>query len=179
MSPPTHSEGYRRGYLCGIIRGDGNLATYPDKRPSRAGAQLHRFRLALVDLEGLVRTREYLADRSVATDRFVFAAPTDARREMQAIRTQSASGVAAIREVTAWPRRPDRGWMLGFLAGIFDAEGSFGQVIRIANGDPKLIDWVCWCLRELSFTHVVERYPDRVSNVRLTGGLGSVMRFFS
>ena len=69
--------------------------------------------------------------------------------------------------------------MLGFLAGIFDAEGNFGGVIRIANTDQSIIDWTCWCLRRLGFAHVVERLADRpVQNVRLTGGLGPAMRFF-
>ena len=52
---------YRRGYLCGMIRGDGDLTV-----PTLYGSQTrrpdatHRFRVALVDHQGLSRTEEYL-----------------------------------------------------------------------------------------------------------------------
>ncbi len=53
--PSKDSTDYRRGYLCGMIRGDANLGScsYPN-------GDVHRFRLALTDYEGLDRTRSYL-----------------------------------------------------------------------------------------------------------------------
>ena len=32
---PAHSPGYRRGYLCGMIRGDGHVGSYSYERPGR------------------------------------------------------------------------------------------------------------------------------------------------
>src|SRR4051794_22092765 len=59
---------YRRGYLTGMVRGDGHLKTYRYERAGRAHGDVHRFRLALADVEGLHRTRDYLARAGVTTE---------------------------------------------------------------------------------------------------------------
>jgi hypothetical protein len=59
---PTDSAEYRRGYLCGMIRGDGHVGSHVYERPGRPPVRLAGFRLALVDLEALRRSRRYLAD---------------------------------------------------------------------------------------------------------------------
>ena len=51
---------YRRGYLTGIVRGDANLKVYRYQRAGRTHGDVHRFRLALADVEGLDRTQDYL-----------------------------------------------------------------------------------------------------------------------
>ena len=56
---------YRRGYICGLVRGDGTVGSYSYARPGRTNADVHRFRLALTDLEALRRGREYLRDAGV------------------------------------------------------------------------------------------------------------------
>jgi DNA repair photolyase len=173
---PVASREYRRGYLCGLVRGDGTVGDYIDKR---RGTTRPSFRLALADIEALSRAREYLALVDILTHDFLLAAGSVNRREIRAIRNQSCQGVSAIRGLVEWPRHAEQDWMLGFLAGIFDAEGNFGGVIRITNTDQAIIDWTCWCLRRLGFAHVVEqRAGTPVQNVRLTGGLGPAMRFF-
>ena len=97
---------------------------------------------------------------------------------MAAIRTSARANVDAIREVIAWPRHPQHRWVKGFLAGIFDAEGGYGGVIRIANTDPEIIDWTTYCLRRLDFPHVVEHDTrNGVAYVRLTGRPRRRMRF--
>src|SRR3989475_5085737 len=48
---------YRLGYLCGVIRGDGLLASHQYRRSTGARADQHQFRLALCDVEGLLRTQ--------------------------------------------------------------------------------------------------------------------------
>ena len=52
---PAETPEYRRGYLCGLIRGDGHLGSYRYTRPGRAIDEVHRFRLALTDAEALRR----------------------------------------------------------------------------------------------------------------------------
>ncbi|MGH3304652.1 MAG: hypothetical protein ACRDOK_23850 [Streptosporangiaceae bacterium] len=50
--PPKPTAGYRRGYLCGMIRGDGHVGLY--SYAGRGRQEQHcRFRLALVDSEPL------------------------------------------------------------------------------------------------------------------------------
>ena len=71
---PDHGPDYRRGYLCGMIRGDGTLGTYAYGPEGRR--VVHGFRLALVDREGLSRTEEYLRLAGVPTTERVFQKAT-------------------------------------------------------------------------------------------------------
>ncbi len=81
----NESPEYRRGYLRGMIRGDGHVGSYSYVRPGRSASDVHRFRLALADPH---------------------------------------EGVDRVRELIRWPQSPSDEWSRGFLAGIFDAEGS-------------------------------------------------------
>jgi DNA repair photolyase len=179
-TPPSDGPEYRRGYLCGMIRGDGHLGSYSYQRAGRANGDVHRFRLALVDFEALQRSRMYLTDLEVETHEFMFQRAAGNRREVLAIRTQARGAVAAIGEAIAWPARPNDDWWKGFLAGIFDAEGSCSGVLRISNTDPRILDAIQAGLRRLGFSFVVE--PRSRSNgltyVRLIGGLREQLRFF-
>jgi DNA repair photolyase len=183
-SPPDHGPEYRRGYLCGMIRGDGHLASPTYLRPGRAQASASRFRLALVDIEGLRRARAYLADVDVVLDEFVFARAVGARKEIVAIGTDVRRKVAAVEKVVCWPQAPSPEWSKGFLAGIFDAEGSYNRdsTLRIANTDRTIIEQITSCLRSFGFSFVVETRressPKPVLDVRLTGGLREHLRFF-
>jgi DNA repair photolyase len=182
--PPKDSVAYRRGYLCGMIRGDANLASY-----SYPHGDVHRFRLALTDAEGLARTRHFLGTFGVLTDEFDFSPAAGARLALRAIRTSSEGNVRAIEHLISWPEAPDRDWYCGFLAGIFDAEGSYSSgVWRVANTNPEIIRWTTGALDVLGFDYVLEpsnRANGLVSNranglvvVRIRGGLREVMRFF-
>ncbi|PRB05763.1 radical SAM protein [Microbacterium sp. MYb72] len=66
LSIEHSGEEYRRGYLAGMIRGDGMIfhGSYPSPRRTR---RIHRFRLALIDDEALDRSREILLDEGVPT----------------------------------------------------------------------------------------------------------------
>jgi DNA repair photolyase len=180
-APDTDAPIYRRGYLCGLVRGDGNLASYDYMPPGRGLQRVHRFRLALADFEALRRAQEYLGDLDVDTRQFIFAAAAGNHREIRAIRNQTRRGFEAIREAVAWPRGSFDLWAKGFLAGIFDAEGSYSQgVFRIANCDPEIVDWTSWSLRLLGFDYAVERSgrANGMTYVRIRGGLREVLRFF-
>jgi DNA repair photolyase len=175
---PDPDEDYRRGYLCGVIRGDGHLGTYHYERAGRAHGDVHRFRSALSDVGALDRTQRYLAVHGVATKRFEFARCTDARRPMHAIRTSARDRVQRVRELIAWPGEPTESWCKGFLAGIFDAEGSPNGVIRIANTDPDIIARSVDALRHVGFDTVVEASKGRdLRFVRVRGGLCERLRF--
>jgi DNA repair photolyase len=177
-----HSNEYRRGYLCGLIRGDGHLGVYHYARPGRANGDQHRFRLAITDSEALERATAYLSGFGIGTDRFLFQAETSIRRRIEAIRTSAKASVAAIGRLIEWPDRPAGEWILGFVGGIFDAEGSFsGGTIRISNTDRRIIDVLRDGLRMSRFDSILE--PPRpgvnrpVHNVRVRGGLREHLRF--
>src|SRR5712692_4343329 len=181
--PVEKKQDYRLGYLCGVIRGDGLLASYRYQRAGRAHGDQHQFRLALCDVEALLRVQDYLRRWQVDTQHFVFQAATAGRRLTHAIRTHARLDVEQIRGLIAWPVTASSEWSAGFLAGIYDAEGSYSQsVLRICNTDREIIEWIGRCLRAFKFRFVVE-YISRerlksIEIVRLTGGLREHLRFF-
>ncbi len=175
---PECDRDYRRGYLCGMVRGDGALGRYVDRRPGRSKSPLYRFRLALADGEALVRAREFLAVESVETHEFAFSAATARHRAISAIRTQARSSFDRISALIEWPAAPSASWTRGFLAGIFDAEGScVNGILRISNTDEEIIAWTVASFERLGFDVAVERTPGRATCVRLRGGLPARMRF--
>jgi DNA repair photolyase len=178
---PKDCLDYRRGYLCGMIRGDGHVRSGNYQRRTGGSYEHHQFRLALADTEALSRARHYLgATFAVLTSEFDFSLATETRRAMRASRAYGRGSIQAIEHLIAWPAEPDPEWFKGFLAGIFDAEGSYSGAWRLSNTDPEIIEWTTRALASLGFRYVLE--PTQRANglvvVRLRGGLREVMRFF-
>jgi DNA repair photolyase len=90
------------------------------------------------------------------------------------------AGVDAITELIAWPDEMSDSWRSGFLAGIFDAEGSHRQgILRISNADATILETIELCLRRSDMPYVRERANERgIANIRLVGGLRHHLRFF-
>jgi DNA repair photolyase len=186
-TPPKDTPEYRRGYLCGMIRGDGHVGsrTFLRVGSGRLGvSERHHFRLALVDLEALRRAQEFLRAFEVGTREFRFQAAAGDRKAVHAIGKQDRMGVTAIRSIIEWPNDPSDDWCKGFLAGIFDAEGSFSHGIwRIFNTDPEVIDRITSCLSQFGFSFALEA-PKRneglrpITCVRMLGELHEKLRFF-
>ncbi len=178
---PDHDGDYRRGYLCGIVRGDGTLRGYDCRRARGSRYTGYRFRLALADLEALRRAREFLAAEEIATGQSVFQAAAGAHREVAAISTQAAASFERISDLIQWPALPGLQWCRGFLAGIFDAEGSRSDfALRIANTDPEILAWTEACARRLGFDVGIDRSnrANGLEYVRIRGGLSEHLRFF-
>ncbi|HEY8581529.1 MAG TPA: intein-containing Rv2578c family radical SAM protein [Capillimicrobium sp.] len=150
-APPEQTPDYRQGYLCGMVRGDAR------------------------DLEAVRRVRAFQAKAGAPADdlRLVSAgaaAPT--------LRQQGRHSF--VGDATRWPLDPSDDWRKGFLAGIFDAEGSCGgQALRIASGERAALDWTAACLAHFGF-HAIEELPgpNGVASIRLRGGLRERLRFF-
>lgn len=170
---------YQRGYLAGMIRGDANLAVYSDSR--RTKGVHYRFRLALVDDEALARAEQFLKIHRVETRRFRFAVSTAVRREMWSIRSSSREAYEAITDLIAWQVDPSEQWSLGYLAGLFDAEGSNFGTIRISNTDRRILSELTDALDRFGFDWVEEPSgdPARAVVVRVRGGLPARNRFFA
>ncbi|MGY1810456.1 intein-containing Rv2578c family radical SAM protein [Blastococcus sp. SYSU D00669] len=178
--PADVCDDYRRGYLCGMVRGDGHLKTYRYERAGRTHGDVHRFRLALADTEALRRSQYYLAEAGVHTDRFDFAAATTERRAIAAIRTSAAAAVAHVADLIEYPTRASPAWQRGFLAGIFDAEGSRSQgVLRMSNTDAEILARTQSALADFGFNSCVEQrgLANGLATVRVRGGLREHMRF--
>src|SRR5262249_45787116 len=155
--PPKDSPDYRRGYLCGMVRGDGHVWDYAYERPGGGGGRVCSFRLALADQEALDRTRQYLSHVGIATTEFTFAEATETRQRMTGIRTAARDQVRSVEWLIRWPTSPSTDWQKGFLAGIFDAEGSYSGSLRISNTDRAIIGWTIASMAALGFGVAVER----------------------
>ncbi len=177
---PRESSDYRRGYLCGIIRGDAHIGSYSHLRDGRS-RKGHSFRLALIDHEALDRARSYLLEHGVETDERVFRAATGSHRAMTAIVSGRKVAVEDVQKIVGWPDFPSADWCRGFLAGIFDAEGCRSAfTLRIANTDPEIIRWILRCATRFGFDVVCDRTArgNELTSVRIRGGLGEHLRFF-
>ena len=180
-SQPQKSDEYRRGYLCGLVRGDGHLAPRPYEKRDGRGWTHHFFRLALAETEALARAHRFLDSFDVASDEFVFRAAVGAHRKMTALRTQKPKSVERIGELICWPLSPTDDWRKGFLAGIFDAEGSCGkEALRISNCDAMILRWTADSLDRFGFDHILEHTRNRngLKVIRVRGGLRERLRFF-
>jgi len=180
-APLQHDTDYRTGYLGGLIRGDGTISTHRCWGVDGNRSERNRFRLALCDTEALERARKWLSYQYSENHRFQFTA--GAVRPMQAIAADTRTNVNHIRELTAWPDSPGRAWQAGFLAGIFDADGSYsGGILRISNSDCQITNRLRDALRAFGFASIIEHRPREetrcVDQVRVLGGLREHLRFF-
>jgi DNA repair photolyase len=177
---PTWSSDYKRGYLCGIIRGDGHIGSSAYSRRDGTEGRTHRFRLALVDLEALRRARDFLLDGRVLTSEGVLSVGGGGRQLVLAISAGSYKHVLRAQDLIRWPLSPSADWRKGFLAGIFDAEGTCSSdVIRISNSDDLILRWTKACLAHFGFDAVQEApAPNGDSSIRVRGGLRERLRFF-
>ncbi len=143
---------YRLGYLCGMIRGDGLLASYrlPAGRPNA-------WRPAPVP-PGPVRHGSAAENAGISGDcrdcDAGIRVPESGRRATDHARHPHAC--ALERRTDPFPDRMAfrafGTWMAGFLAGIFDAEGSCSQgVLRISNTDQEIIGWIDAAWKRLNF----------------------------
>lgn len=179
-----HDDAYRQGYVTGMVRGDGHLASYDYNGRRRRTDRQAQFRVALRDTEALDRLQTFLLAIGITTWRRMFAARTTRRHEMIAIGTHARRQVEAVAKYVVWPDRPCSSWSRGFLAGIFDAEGSRdGSVARFHNGDGAIIERVIASLRDLALPFTMDR-PKLAPNVtvqcvRLRGGMETFLRFVS
>ncbi|HIZ36348.1 MAG TPA: intein-containing Rv2578c family radical SAM protein [Candidatus Ruania gallistercoris] len=178
---PRGGLAYRRGYLAGMIRGDGMMIdrTYLRKQSSKPYRVTH-FRLALTDFEALRRSERYLEQEGVTTRRRPYGGVVPGRRPVEALYTSRRTDYVTICRTIRWPERPSEEWHRGFLAGIFDAEGSYsGGVLRISNSDDEILSRIVQALASLELPHV--REPARASGVvtvRIPGGRAVHRRFF-
>jgi DNA repair photolyase len=177
---PVEDEEYRRGYLTGMIRGDALLRSYEYPKINGEIGTHHRFRLALIDEDGLERAARYLSLEGIPTTWFLFQPAVERRKALNAIRTQRGVDAEAIRALVGWPASPTTSWHKGFLAGIFDAEGSCArEVIRISNTDHEILGRISAALIDLEFSFVMEdlHRANGLKCIRLLGGLRERLAF--
>ena len=150
---PEESSDYRRGYLCGMIRGDGHIGSSAYKRADgTARGRTHRFRLALADFEALRRARGYLLDGGVCDGALRFLAPVAAaQRPCGRSRHTAERRVAAISRDDPLAAVAQRRLAQGLPGGHLRRRGlaAGDRRLRISNNDRLILDWTTACLASL------------------------------
>lgn len=177
---PEDSAEYRRGYLTGMIRGDGMLIDKTYVRASNGKPyRVTIFRLALIDAPALIRSRNFLARVGIKTALKPFITAGQ-QRPMQAIYTSTRTNYRGIKQIIDWPEDPGSDWRRGYLAGFFDAEGSYSQgALRFSNSDQEMLSRGLSALHSLGFDGVIEPANARgIAALRVRGGRTAHRRFF-
>ena len=135
------------------------LGSYPYSGRRRPVDAQHQFRLALIDLEALGRTRRYLQDFAIETREFLFQAAAGGRKELarRSGRTLEAS-VDAIRRIIEWPSAPERRLASrAFSPGSSTPkEATAGAYCGSATRTPRSSRRIAEALRLFGFDFVVE-----------------------
>ena len=169
---PEHGPDYERGYRCATIRASRD--------------RIDAFGPAPVDPEGLPRTAAYLGAAGVSTEERCFQPVPATRRRMDSIASSNMAssnhaGAAAIGEVVRPSPITSDEWVKGFLAGTFDAEGSYRQgILRFSNTDPQSLVRITTSLRRFAFDYTVgvSKQANGPADIRIRGGLAEHLRFF-
>lgn len=177
---PAETEDYRVGYLCGMVRGDGTMVRREYARRTGSTHMAHRFRLARAGAEAVDRAYAYLSAAGVTLRSSAFAPATASRRAMNAIAPFKKHDSDLMISIVAWPDDPSLEWSRGFLAGMFDSEGSWNRgILRISNKHPKILRALADSLKSHGFGYAIEPVRDTgVVSIRLRGGLPERRRFF-
>jgi len=108
---------------------------------------------------------------------FTFSEESATRRQPMAIRASGRDEARTIQWLIGWPQEPELDWRKGFLAGVFDAVGSFsGGIPRIAHTDPEIIRWTGSWLESLGFAFERSFFPGKAV-IQPGTGLGSACPF--
>jgi len=164
--PPKFTIEYMEGYLAGIFTGDGSIHYYPHKRSFFT-------RLAMKDLESLIRSVKFLNKLGIRKDLKILLHKTETStlRKIESWSKEVYDYISSIIEkknVT-----PD--YMKGFLAGLYDAEGSYSRsILRIASHNEEIKKRAIEYARAFSLNFVLEE-----RSIRLVGGLSEKLRFFA
>ena len=169
--PPEYDYEYQLGYFNGVSLGDASTKTYIDKN----GYGVYKYRLAVKDKEILDRVDVF--KESLELD--LYRTTVNVGVRMEAIMTNKQESYNHIVNLLN-THIESKSYYKGFLAGIFDAEGSYSVSLRITNGDENLLSRIEYCLNKLGFSHTrdVQR-EDGVTAIRLLGGFSEITRFFA
>jgi len=190
------TDDYKKGYICGIVKGDGTIGHYDyscRKRSNVVKGKIyfrktdtsHSFRLALVDECATTRTYNYLNDLGIETYWFDFEITSSTSRKIKAIQTRKYETVLAIEKILS-KSIDSIEFKRGFVAGIFDAEGSGnGCLLRISNTNHTILNAIILALKRFGFRCKKEKFKSCLKRenpcytVIVHGGLSETIRFFN
>lgn len=148
---PDHtSDDYRAGYVAGVTAGDGTMRWDPSWRSASLGFPQCYWRVAVLadDRAILDRLVDYLAGFGVNVEVKAFGGGPTSKRPMLKVETRRRDNLEKITELIGERSAPD--WQAGWLAGIFDTDGSYSGSDKYTNlriGQSKDNDVLAACER--------------------------------
>lgn len=174
---PAQDPDYKRGYICGLLRG--YAASDPQPRP-HPRSRRRRGPAPLIPCGGEAwdRAERWLREwRTEAQSTPVAVGGTPPARAPVPTPTEE------MQEAIRWPITTSLSWAAGFLAGSFDTAGSHTDgSLRICHPDAAVISRIGEALRLLNIPRHLELVPREgrppAVGVRILGGLAERLRFF-
>jgi|GEM_PF-333125 len=160
-TPPIFDDNYKIGYVVGMFKGDGSVKKYLYTRPEGT-YYTYKIRLAVKDMEIIYRTKNYLDYLGIETytKKFLVSKKYNIYNDAIFANTQKVYNQINKLYDDNFLKNTATSYYQGFLAGIYDAEGSLksgnGYCIRITNTDPDIIKEIENGLKRLEINYVVE-----------------------
>lgn len=160
-TPPVFDDNYKIGYVVGMFKGDGSVKKYLYTRPDGT-YYAYKIRLAVKDMEIIYRTKNYLDYLGIETytKKFLISKKYNIYNDAIFANTEKVYNQINKLYDDNFLKNTATSYYQGFLAGIYDAEGSLksgkGYCIRITNTDPDIIKEIENGLKKLEINYVVE-----------------------
>ena len=175
------NDDYCKGYLRGIINGDGTRGVYPDYRDNHHSMQ-YMFKLVMKGQGAVERTARYFDRFGIVYQWYEmnFKDRDGIIRPYRGIRFNNKESydkmIALIEPIDS------NEFKGGYLAGMYDSEGTSDRIIkRICNTNREYIDEIERYLNDLGFEYIEESGHTDIGtpiwNVRLTGGISQYILF--
>lgn len=172
---------YMRGYICGMTDGDGTARWKPIEGSTGKENDPRRqvwWRIAITDIEPLERLIKYLEKIDISHNGIgSFPKTLDHYKDVFKIEIRKQQSLDRLHSfVFSEKINNNENYMLGYLAGIFDAEGSFatqGQTRISQKQSNHVIETSLKYLNYFGFDAAKES-----SGLRLLGGNWESLRFF-
>lgn len=175
-APSPIDSGYRRGYVAGLSLGDGTLRFEPGWRGARRGFPTAYWRVALKDREPLERLVEYLGHFGIAAAIRPFDPGPRSSTRKEKVEVRSIEKLERLYRIVR-SERSSASYRRGFVAGVFDAEGTHGGSLRISQVDLSVLARVQSYALDFGFGFKLEHRPGIASTIRLDGPQAERLHF--
>lgn len=175
-SPVPLNEEYEAGYIAGATLGDGTFRWDPAWRSDKSGFPQSYWRVAVLESDSAIldRLRGYLAHAGIEVAIRPFQGGLEPMAKLETRRLANMPLIAGLCQ-----ERQSDAWRAGWLAGLFDTDGTTGGPLRIKQQDPAVLDTVAATAARLGFTFEIEKPDGSVPTARLTGDAAGRARFLA
>jgi len=175
------SDDYCAGYVVGATEGDGTMSEGQEGREYREKQWYWRVAVTSRQGEFTARLIQCASRFNIALQEKSFDGGTGS--EMIKVETRQHE---LIRKLSSLWERSGPEFSKGFIAGIFDAEGSFGKTngcrptsLRVANTKAEILNAIVAHGESAGFKFKIENFHGRYcKTARLYGSLDEIGRFF-